>query len=602
MTRGWERTAYRTRLCGDLRASDSGSEVQLAGWVHRARDLGGLLFLDLRDRSGVVQVACRPGSLDSAALAAARKVGEESVVAVRGRVGRRPEAAVNREIPTGEVEVEATGFQVLSAAVTPPIPVAAGPGTGLPAEDLRLTYRYLDLRRPEMFENFVIRHRVCAVVREVLSDLGFLEVETPLLTRPTPEGARDYLVPSRIHRGEFYALPQSPQLYKQILMVSGFDRYFQIARCLRDEDLRHDRQPEFTQVDVEMSFVTEDDVFAVAETLLARVWKEFAGVDVETPFARIPYRDALETYGSDKPDLRVPWPVRDVTPVLAASEFRVFRSAAAAGGRIRAFAVPRAAVRSRRELDALDGVAREAGAGGALWLKWAGGEASGPFAKHLDDGQRVALLEGVQAKDGDVVVVVAGQDAETGPALDALRRHLASVLGMADAEAHRWAWITEFPLFEPEPGTGRTLPARHPFTAPLPDDVPLLESTPLAVRARAYDLVYNGSEIGSGSIRIHDPELQRRVFRAFGLSDAEAEGRFGFLLEALRYGAPPHGGFALGLDRIVMLLAGAASLRDVIAFPKTTAARALMERAPAPAEEAALSELAIQIVRERSHV
>ncbi|MBI4513751.1 MAG: aspartate--tRNA ligase [Gemmatimonadetes bacterium] len=602
MTRGWERTAYRTRLCGDLRASDSGSEVRLAGWVHRVRDLGGLVFIDLRDRSGVVQVACRPGSLEPAALAAARKVGEESVIAVRGRVVRRPESAVNPELPTGEVEVEATELLVLSAAATPPIPVAAGPGAGLPAEELRLAYRYLDLRRPELLANFVVRHGLCAVVREVLSSLGFLEVETPLLTRPTPEGARDYLVPSRTHRGEFYALPQSPQLYKQILMVAGFDRYFQIARCLRDEDLRHDRQPEFTQVDVEMSFVAEDDVFAVAETLLPRVWKELAGVEVEIPFARIPYREVVETHASDKPDLRIPWPVRDLTAVLEACEFRLFRNVAAAAGRIRGFAASGAASLSRRELDALDGVAREAGAGGALWLKWAGGEASGPFAKHLNDGQRTGLLERAEAKDGDVVVVVAGADAETAPALDALRRHLATVLRVVDAQAHRFAWVTEFALFERERETGRILPARHPFTSPLPEDVPLLESDPLAVRARAYDLVYNGNEIGSGSIRMHDPALQKRVFRAFGLSDEEAEQRFGFLLEALRYGAPPHGGFALGLDRMAMLLAGAGSLRDVIAFPKTTAARALMEGAPAPADEAALKELSIQIVQERSHV
>lgn len=600
MTPDSERTAYRSRLCGSLRLADTDSEIRLAGWVHRRRDLGGLVFFDLRDRSGLVQVSCGPDWTEPDSLDAARKLGAESVVALRGRVTRRPSHAVNRELATGEVEVQASELRVLSVAKTPPIPVALHPEDELPAEELRLRYRYLDLRRPEMQAHLALRDRATQVVRLTLSEMGFLEVETPLLTKPTPEGARDYLVPSRIHRGEFYALPQSPQLYKQILMIAGFDRYFQIARCLRDEDLRHDRQPEFTQVDVEMSFVDEGDVFAAAETVIAHLWSGILGAQLETPFQRVPYREALEAYASDKPDLRVPWRIRDLTSTLAASGFRLFRSTAEGGGRIRGFSAAQGARLTRRDLDALDSVARSAGAGGALWLKWSGGQASGPFAKHLEDGVRAELLARVEAKEGDLVVVVAGDDVKTTPALDALRRHLARVLGALDSDQHRWAWVTEFALFEREPDTGRVVPARHPFTTPFADDLDRLSSEPLSVRARAYDLVYNGQEVGSGSIRIHDPELQRRVFGALGITPEEAERRFGFLLEAFQYGAPPHGGFALGLDRIVMILAGAAALRDVIAFPKTTAARALMEAAPAPADPAALRELGLEIIREGS--
>jgi aspartyl-tRNA synthetase len=599
-----ERTAYRSRCCGTLRRADAGAEVRLAGWVHRRRDLGGLVFLDLRDRTGLVQVSCGPEWTAPDSLATARRCGQEYVVAVRGRVVPRPAGAVNPDLPTGEIEVQATELRVLSAAATPPIPVALRPDEELPSEELRLRYRYLDLRRPEMQAFLFARDRVTRTVRNTLAGLGFVEIETPLLTRPTPEGARDYLVPSRLHRGEFYALPQSPQLYKQILMISGFDRYFQIARCLRDEDLRVDRQPEFTQVDVEMAFVAEDDVLAVAEEVMAAVWADARGVQLERPFPRIPYREAVEAYASDKPDLRVPWRVHDLTEVLAATEFRVFREAAAAGGRVRGFAARGGAALSRKELDVLDDVARAAGAPGALWLKWAAGQASGPFAKAIGDGARSELLRRVGAEEGDLVVVVAGDDLRTNPALDALRRHLGRALDVARPDAHRFAWITEFALFERDPETGRVVPARHPFTTPFADDLEHLDPGDpdrlLRVRARAYDLVYNGHELGSGSIRIHEPELQRRVFRALGLSDAEAEARFGFLLEAFRYGAPPHGGFALGLDRIVMLVAGARSLRDVIAFPKTTAARALMEGAPAPADPEALRELGIEIVREGS--
>ncbi|MGH7545953.1 MAG: aspartate--tRNA ligase, partial [Gemmatimonadota bacterium] len=400
----WERTAYRSRLCGGLRASDAETEVSLAGWVHRRRDLGGLVFLDLRDRSGLVQVSCGPDWTESESWHAAGRLGAEFVVAVRGRVQARPKEAVNREMPTGEIEVRATEVRVLSAAKTPPIPVSLRPEEERPAEELRLRYRYLDLRRPEMLAFLTARDHVTRVARQALSEQGFLEVETPLLTRPTPEGARDYLVPSRVHRGEFYALPQSPQLYKQILMIAGFDRYFQIARCLRDEDLRYDRQPEFTQIDVEMSFVEEDDVFAVAERLMARLWSAVLGLEIETPFPRIPYHDALETYASDKPDLRIPWRVRDFTDVLRESEFTIFRSVAEQGGRVRGFPAPKGAALSRKDLDALDAVAQSAGAAGALWLKWSGGQASGPFAKHLAESVRDRLLEEAGAADGDLVV------------------------------------------------------------------------------------------------------------------------------------------------------------------------------------------------------
>jgi aspartyl-tRNA synthetase len=580
-------------MAGELRAGHIGERVRLAGWVHRRRDLGDLIFIVLRDRMGIVQVSCGPGTMDEESLERVRRLGSEVVVAVEGVVAGRPPDAVNPDMATGEVEVTATEVTMLAPSETPPIPVAYGADEELASEELRLRYRFLDLRRTELQRNLQLRHRICQAIRSSLDGQGFTEVETPVLTRPTPEGARDYLTPSRVSKGEFYALPQSPQLYKQILMVSGFDRYFQIARCLRDEDLRADRQPEFTQLDLEMSFVSEEDIFAVGEEVMTFVWEACAGRIIERPFLRMTYGEAMERFGTDKPDLRIPWELVDFSDLLGASDFRIFRSTIESGGRVRGFRVSGGARLSRKALDALDGVAREAGAPGALWTKLTESEAHGGFGKQLSSSELEGLRERLGAGDGDLIVAVAGPDRTASAALDALRRHLGSVMEAVEA-GDRFLWVTDFPLFDVDPDSGKAVPSHHPFTSVAPEDVELLESNPLAVRSRAYDLVYNGSEFGSGSIRINEPELQRTVLGVLGISREEAERKFGFLLEAFRYGAPPHGGFALGLDRIVMHLAGGDSLRDVIAFPKTTAARALMERAPAAVPPDELEELGLR--------
>jgi aspartyl-tRNA synthetase len=611
-------TVFRDRMAGTLRAHDAGAEVRLAGWVHRRRDLGGLIFIDLRDRSGRVQLSFGPAWSPADVLERARRLGAEFVLAVRGRVVARPDGNVNRELPTGEVEVHVVAVDVLSTAETPPIPVAPAAGDELPAEELRLRYRYLDLRRDELQHALDARHRALQLARQTLTSLGFWEVETPMLTRRTPEGARDYLVPSRIHPGEFYALPQSPQLYKQLLMVSGYDRYFQIARCLRDEDLRADRQPEFTQIDAEMSFVGEEDVFRVGESLVSALWREIGGIELALPFPRMTYAETMARYGTDKPDLRLGMEFQDVTELLRAADFRLFRDTAGTGERIRGIVVPAGGALSRKELDELAGIAKGAGAAGALWLRRGPDGLAGQFAKALDEGMTQRFLERTGMAIGDLFVAVIGHFhgadvAPTGPggpdaALDTLRRHLGARCGVREGGEHRWLWVTEFPLYEWDADAGRLNAAHHPFTMPHEEDVPaLVERTPdtiadraaaeslyrLRLRSRAYDAVYNGMEMASGSIRIHDSRLQQHVFRSIGLTAEEAERKFGFLLEAFRYGAPPHGGFAFGFDRMVMLLVGATSLRDVIAFPKTTAARALFEGAPSSVPVADLRELHI---------
>jgi aspartyl-tRNA synthetase len=583
-------------MAGELRAEHVGTAVRLAGWVHRRRDLGGRVFIDLRDREGIVQVSCGSDALSEEALERARRLGPEVVIAIEGEVVSRPQEAINPDMPTGAVEVRAADVRVLAPSETPPILVAYGADEELASEELRLRYRFLDLRRSELQRNFQLRHRICQAIRASLTDLGFTEVETPMLTRPTPEGARDYLTPSRVNKGEFYALPQSPQLYKQILMIAGFDRYFQIARCLRDEDLRADRQPEFTQLDLEMSFVAEGDIFAVGEAVMAAVWRDCAGREIPTPFPRLAYRDVVERYGTDKPDLRTPWEIADLSAELRDSEFRIFRSTLEAAGRVRGFRVPNGASLSRKQLDELDRVAQDAGAPGALWTKLADAGAQGGFGKQLSDSEVRALAGRLDAVAGDLIVVIAGADAVSSPALDSLRRHLGVVMGACE-EGDRFLWVTEFPLFEKDPQTGEPVPSHHPFTSIREEDIDLLDSQPLAVRSRAYDMVYNGSEFGSGSIRINEPDLQERVLSVLGIDHEEAQRKFGFLLEAFKYGAPPHGGFALGLDRIVMHLTGSSSLREVIAFPKTTAARALMEGAPAPVKPEELAELGLGIAR-----
>jgi aspartyl-tRNA synthetase len=564
----------------------------LGGWVHRRRDLGGILFIDLRDRAGIVQVAIGPGAPEDVRRVATG-LGSESVVEVEGQVTARPANMKNPELATGEVEVQATALTLVGPAVTPAIPVARGKGEELPAEELRLKYRHLDLRRPEMQASLTLRHRLLQRARRTLSDLGFLEIETPILTKPTPEGARDYLVPSRVHPGEFYALPQSPQIYKQLLMVAGFDRYFQIARCFRDEDLRNDRQPEFTQIDLEASFVGMEDVLGYVEAVLADLWDEGAGHKVARPFPRMTWRDAMERYGTDKPDLRYDLQIVDWTAHVKPLAVPFFQSALKDGPRVRGLAVKGGGALSRKDVDQLADAAKQLGGAGLAWVKRQGEQISGSVGKHFN----AEALGGIGVGDGDVGLMTVGPDRVTSPVLDRVRQEVIQRLGVKPKVAHAFTWVVDFPLFQPDPETGKPVFAHHPFTAPHPDDVARLDSDPFSCRALHYDAVYNGNELGSGSIRITDPAVQRRVFARLGLSQADIEARFGFLLNGLHAGAPPHGGFAIGFDRTVMLLAGVGSLRDVIAFPKTTTARALFEGAPAPANPADLAALHIEVKR-----
>ena len=583
-------TSQRSHLAGGLRLEDVGAIVRLAGWVHRARDLGGLVFVDLRDRAGILQVSFDPSLTGQELAARAAALGAETVVLIEGEVVARPPSMRNPEMATGDVEVRASSLRIVGPAETPPIPVARGKSEQLPAEDLRLRYRFLDLRREELQRNIVLRHRLLQRTRRHLSEAGFLEVETPILTKPTPEGARDYLVPSRVHAGEFYALPQSPQIYKQLLMVSGFDRYFQIARCFRDEDLRADRQPEFTQIDIEASFVSQEDIIRLAEGLIRALWRE-GGSEMTANVPRIAYADAMERYGIDRPDLRYGLEIHDVSAVFRDSEFVVTRNALASGGRVRGIRVPAGATLSRKQVDEIEGVAKSAGAGGLLRIKRVGGALEGPAAKYLGEGAADRL--GLQ--DGDLGLYVAAADRISSPALDRVRQDVAQRMHLVPDNVNAFVWVTDFPMFERDPGTGGLAPMHHPFTSPHPEDVELLASTPWMARALAYDLVLNGTELGGGSIRISDPAVQARIFGLLGIDDETARARFGFLLEGLRAGAPPHGGIAFGFDRITMLLAGASSLRDVIAFPKTTAARALFEGAPSPVPANDLEELHITL-------
>src|SRR5688500_18161562 len=582
-------TTFRTHLCGALRDEHVGASVRLGGWVHRARDLGGLVFFDLRDRAGLVQVSVDLSDVTPEVAQIASSLGAETVVLVEGLVVQRPEAMRNAELGTGDVEVRATALRVLAPAETPVIPVARGKGEQLAAEELRLRHRYLDLRRDELQRNLLLRHRLMQTTRRFLSATGFFEIETPMLTKPTPEGARDYLVPSRVHPGEFYALPQSPQIYKQLLMVAGYDRYFQIARCFRDEDLRADRQPEFTQIDIEASFVSAADVQAVVERVLVDLWRT-GGVDVAAPFPRLGWKDAMERYGIDKPDLRYGYEIRDLGAQVGMDAAPFVRDAITAGGRLRGIVAAGAAL-SRKELDALTVIAKAAGAGGLIWARRAaGGLWEGQGVKAIG-GEGLASLGGA---DGDLLLAVVGPDAATSAALHGVRTALTRRAGAAQVTAHAFLWVVDFPLFEIDPASGRHVPAHHPFTAVHPEDRNQLESDPGACRALHYDAVYNGNELGSGSIRITDPEIQRTIFRLLDIPEPEVRRRFGFLLDGLAAGAPPHGGFALGFDRITMLLAGAQSLRDVIAFPKTTTARALFEGAPTTVDPRDLVALHLQ--------
>jgi len=584
-------TALRTHRGGSLTREQLGQEVRLGGWVHRRRDLGGLVFVDLRDRAGLVQLSFNPEWTPPEIMERAAGLGAESVVLVTGTVALRPEPSRDQHLVSREIEVHATALEVVGPAQTPSIPVARKEKEELPAEELRLRHRVLDLRRPELHRNLILRHRLMQATRRFFDQHGFLEIETPILTKPTPEGARDYLVPSRVHPGEFFALPQSPQLYKQLLMVAGLDRYFQIARCFRDEDLRADRQPEFTQIDIEASFIGLEDVLAFGEGLVQTLWAE-AGHRLDLPIPRLRHADAMEKYGTDKPDLRYGLEIFDATGVFGSADFSVTRKAIEAGGRVRGIRVPGGAALSRKQLDEVEAAAKSLGAAGLLRLKFANGVLEGPAAKYLplEAAGRLGLGE------GDLALLVAGPDHVSSPALDRTRSEVAVRLNLIDESQNRFVWIIDFPLFERDPSTGALNSVNHPFTAPHPDDLPLLESAPERVRALAYDMVLNGTELGGGSLRIADPSMQRRVFALLGIPEKQAEQRFGFLLEGLRAGAPPHGGFAFGLDRIVMLLAQADSLRDVIAFPKTTAQRALFEGAPSPVEGADLRALHLEVL------
>ncbi len=581
-------TGMRTRMVGGLRLGDAGRSEVLCGWVHRRRDLGGLLFVDLRDRSGLVQLSLGPDWTDPESLRAAARLGSEDVIRVEGDVAARPEGARNPEVDTGDVEFRVRRLELLNRADTPAIPVFRGPEEELPAEELRLRHRHLDLRRRELQANLELRHRLVLATRTYLDRVGFLEIETPILTKTTPEGARDYLVPSRVHPGEFYALPQSPQIYKQILMTAGYDRYFQIARCFRDEDLRADRQPEFTQIDLEAAWVDPEDILGWVEGLAAEL-SAVAGIEGTPPFPRLSHRAAMDRFGSDRPDLRWELEISDWTEVLGSAESELLRGAVASGGRLRGFLLEGGGRLSRREIEGIEGSAKAAGAPGLLWGKRSVEGGSGPLSRWIGE----AHWEALGARPDDLVLVAAGPDRMTSPVLSAVRGAAIRALELPRVRDHAWLWVLDFPLFEEEDGV--LYPGHHPFVLPHPDDLERLDSDPASVRGLAYDLVYNGSELGSGSLRIHDPGLQRRVLRILGLAPDEIERKFGFLLEALASGAPPHGGIALGMDRIVKDFTGAPSLRDVIAFPKTTAARALFEGAPTTVGEGELTTLGIAI-------
>jgi aspartyl-tRNA synthetase len=576
----------RTHTCGELTAAHVGADVVLLGWVHRVRDLGGVLFFDIRDRHGLTQIVVRDAALEEEA----KRLRPEFVVAVMGRVDARAKEAVNAKLKTGEVEVAAREIRLLNDAKTPPFPINEDTPV---SEEMRLRYRYLDLRRPRLQQNMILRHKAAFAVRKYFDEQGFLEIETPILTKSTPEGARDYLVPSRVHPGEFFALPQSPQIFKQILMISGMDRYFQIAKCFRDEDLRADRQPEFTQVDLEISFATEDLVFSILEPLMGRLMA-LVGRDAPRPFRRMAYAEAVAKYGSDKPDLRPGMELQDLSAPFAGSSFSVFRGAIDAGGDVRGFVVPNGARYSRKDLDNLIEEAKQLGAAGLVWARRADAAVQSPALKAAGEEAIRGALAQAGAGPGDLLLMAAGPHAATARMLGQLRLNIAKRENLLDPERYEFLWVVDFPMFDWLEDEKRWEFMHHPFTAPLESDAARLESDPGSVRARAYDMVLNGSEIGGGSIRIHDQRLQRLVFRMLGMSDEEAKARFGFFVDALEFGTPPHGGIALGLDRICAILAGEQSIREVIAFPKTAQAVDLMADAPSTVDARQLRELHIR--------
>lgn len=580
----------RTHYCGVLRREDENKEVVVCGFVQRRRNLGQLIFIDLRDRTGIVQLSF-DDTTDREIFEKANETRSEYVVMAKGVVKIR--SSINKDLPTGEIEIAVNEYKILSTAETPPFEIVENSKV---KEELRCKYRYLDLRRPDLQRNIMMRHKITKVVRDYYDEQGFIEIETPMLIKSTPEGARDYLVPSRLYHGEFYALPQSPQIYKQLLMVSGFDKYMQIARCFRDEDLRADRQPEFTQIDLEMSFVDTEDVLAVNEGFVKRLFKEILDVDIALPLPRMTYADAINLYGSDKPDLRFDMKIIDLSDIVKNSGFGVFKGAVDNGGSVRAICAKNCVdVYTRKNIDRLTESAKGIGAKGLAWIRMTDDGIASSFAKFVSEDEMNTIIERCGAEKGDVIVIVADKDKVTLPVLGALRLEMANKLDIIPKDEYNLVWITEFPFFEYNEETGNWDAMHHPFTAPLDECIEYLETDPGKVRAKAYDLVMNGTEMSSGSIRITNPDLQKKMFKALGLSDEEAQEKFGFLTDAFKYGAPPHGGMGIGLDRLCMIMLKCESLRDVIAFPKMQNARDLMSESPAPCDDIQLKDLGIKI-------
>ncbi len=585
----------RTNYCASLSAENIGERVCVMGWAQKQRDLGALIFIDLRDRTGIVQLAFDEKT-DRAVFDKAFSVRAEYVLLAKGVVRRRGEGAVNKNIPTGEVEIAVDEFKILSVSQTPPFEIVENSNVNA---ELRLKHRYLDLRRPDMQKRIMARSTVAKLTRDYYYEQGFVDIETPNLCKPTPEGARDYLVPSRVHKGKFYALPQSPQLYKQLLMVSGFDRYFQIARCFRDEDLRADRQPEFTQIDTEMSFVTADDVMRMHEGFIKYLMKEFMNLELKEDFIRMPYAEAMERFGSDKPDIRFGYELTNLSDIAKDSGFKVFSGAVEAGGSVRAINVKGGARFSRKEIDSLVEFVKSYRAKGLAWLKWAeNGDISSSYAKFLTDSENEAIKSKMGAEAGDLILIVADKTRVVFDSLGALRCECAKRMNILDPFDFKFLWVTEFPLLEYSEEDGRFYAMHHPFTSPMDEDLQYIDSDPARVRAKAYDIVLNGTELGGGSIRIHDGQIQAKMFEVLGLSEAEAQEKFGYLLDAFKYGVPPHGGLAFGFDRLVTLILGLEDIRDVIAFPKVQNASELMTKCPSEPDPKALGELGIAVVGE----
>ena len=583
----------RTCRCAELSEKNIGEEVTMMGWVQKQRNKGGIIFVDMRDRSGILQVIFEDGEINEADFAKAEKLRSEFVIAVKGKVTARS-GAVNENLATGAIELRAEELRVLSESDTPPFPIEADSKT---KEELRLKYRYLDLRRPDLQRNLIMRSKVATLIRQFLADEGFLEIETPMLTKSTPEGARDYLVPSRVHPGTFYALPQSPQLFKQLLMCSGYDRYFQLARCFRDEDLRADRQPEFTQVDMELSFV-DDDVMDVNERLLQKLFKEILDVDIELPIQRMTWQEAMDRFGSDKPDLRFGMELKDVSEVVKGCGFGVFTGALENGGSVRGINAKGQGGMPRKKIDALVKFAKDFGAKGLAYLAInEDGTYKSSFAKFMTDDELKALVDAMEGEPGDLLLFAADKNKIVWDVLGNLRLEIAKNLDLLDKNVYKFLWVTEFPEFEYSEEQGRYLAMHHPFTMPFEDDIQYLESNPEKVRARAYDIVLNGTEIGGGSIRIHQDDVQEKMLRALGFTDEKAHEQFGFLLDAFKYGVPPHAGLAYGLDRLVMIMAHEDSIRDVIAFPKIKDASCLMTDAPNVVDDKQLEELSLEIAK-----